>query len=224
MKRITNTLLALALIACNNKQPKTSTAQQTETARIDSLYLDTNHTNGSGGRPYQEYRHCNFDRFITDPKTPPLAVNIMLNRKWNLNNTDETLALLDSLTAINKASRPFYMKVVTKSYNNADGYYSEGLGLAGKTYVEKHTQEFAENFDHKDCFTDEDLNTWTDIVLLEFTLEQDNIETTQKEHLIHAYCRKLNKQSENYPTTQKETVLTFTKQLTTKWANFLKQH
>lgn len=41
----------------------------------------------------------------------------------------------------------------TKTHKKSDGYFSEGLGLAGKEYVENNTKEFISNFDNKDmCF------------------------------------------------------------------------
>lgn len=215
-------LLLFGLIACNNRTNKNVVDEKTKMVHVDSLNIDSNEINGAGGQPYKEFSKCNFDNFIVDKKTSKLAKDIYLDNDWNLSNDHEALALLDSLTAKNKQSRPFYFKVVTKTYIKSDGYFSERLGLAGKEYVENNTQEFASYFDNKECFTGKDLETWTDIVLLEIHLEQDNVETTKVEHIIYGYCRKLKKQSANYPETQRETISKFIKILNNKWGEFLK--
>lgn len=57
----------------------------------------------------------------------------------------------------------------------SDGSYSEALGVAGKEYVEKKTKEFASNFDDEECFSKNDLETWADIVMLEFQIAEDSL-------------------------------------------------
>lgn len=224
MKWTSIIILQFGLVtACNNRIDQKVVEKQNKTIRIDSLHTDSSKINRNGEETYREIHNCNFDSFISDKKTPKLAKDIYLDNNWNLSNDKEALALLDSLTTKNRLSRPFYFKVITKTYKKSDGYFSEGLGLAGKEYVEKHTKDFASNFDNKDCFTNNDLETWADIVLLEIQLQQDNIETTKEEHIIYGYCRKLKKQSENYADTQKETISKFTKILQIKWREILKQ-
>src|SRR5699024_1246547 len=139
MKRTTIIIALFALTACNNQTDKSVVDEKTKTVHVDSLYIDSNEINGAGGQSYKEFHNCNFDNFIADKKTPKLAKDIYLDNDWNLSNDNKALALLDSLTAKNKTSRPFYFKVVTKSYKKSDGYFSEGLGLAGKEYVENNT-------------------------------------------------------------------------------------
>ncbi|MFM7859279.1 MAG: hypothetical protein ACKO96_47005, partial [Flammeovirgaceae bacterium] len=132
MKWTTIILLLFGLIACNNRTDKNVFDEKDKTVHVDSLNIDSNEVNGAGGQPYKEFHKCNFDNFIADKRTPKLAKDIYLDNDWNLSNDIEALALLDSLTAKNKTSRPFYFKVVTKTYKKSDGYFSEGLGLAGK--------------------------------------------------------------------------------------------
>lgn len=222
MKRTTIIIALFVLTACVNQTDKSAVNEKTETVHVDSLYIDSNEIIGTGGQPYKEFNNCNFDNFIANKRTPKLAKDIYLDNEWNLSNDSEALALLDSLTAKNKNSRPFYFKVVTKTYKKSDGYFSEGLGRVGKEYVENNTREFASYFDNSDCFTDKDLETWADIVLLEISLEQDNVETTKEEHVIYGYCRKLKTQSDNFSTSQKETIFKFTKILESKWGELLK--
>ncbi len=222
MKWTTIIIALFGLTACNNRTDKNVVDEKAKTVLVDSLYIDSNEINSAGGQPYKEFSNCNFDNFIADKKTPKLAKDIYLDKDWDLSNDNGALALLDSLTAKNKTSRPFYFKVVTKTYKKSDGYFAEGLGFAGKEYVEKNTKEFASNFENENCFTNKDLETWADIVLLEIQLEQDNVDSTKEEHIIYSYCRKLKRQSENYPAKQKETISKFTKILETKWGEFLK--
>ena len=222
MKWTTIIIALFGLTACNNRTDKPVVDGKTKTVQVDSLYIDSNEVNGAGGQSYKEFQNCNFDNIIANKRTPKLAKDIYLDNDWNLSNDTEALALLDSLTAKNKASRPFYFKVVTKTYKKSDGYFSERLGNTGYNYVLNNTQEFATYFDNKECFTDNDLETWADIVLLEIHLEQDNVETTREEHIIYGYCRKLKKQSKIFTSTQKETINKFTKVLEKKWGDFLK--
>jgi hypothetical protein len=127
------------------------------------------------------------------------------------------LPLLDSLTARNINSRPFYFKVVTKSEKKSDGYYSEGLGYAGFNYVLNHTQEFASFFDNKKCHPDKDLATWVDIVSLEINL---NSEGDDYKLLVDDYLKNLKSKCQNCTTNQKETINKFGLLLKEEWDKF----
>ena len=188
MKWTTIIISLFGLIACNNRTDKNVLDEKAKTVRTNSLHIDNNEINDAGRQPYKESHNCNFDKLIADKKTPKLAKDIYLNNEWNLNNNNEALALLDSLTAKNKTSRPFYFKVVTMTYKKSDGYFSEGLGLAGKEYIENNTKEFIANFDNKDCFTDNDLTTWADIVILEFSISGEG---EYDKPIIDDYIKKL---------------------------------
>jgi hypothetical protein len=204
------------LTACNNRTDKNMVDEK---IHIDSLYINSNEINGAGGQPYKEFHKCDLDKFIADKKTPKLAKDIYLDKDWNLSKDNEALALLDSLTAKNKPSRPFYFKVVTKTYQKSDGYFSEGLGLAGKEYVESNTKEFISNFDNKNCFTDSDLTTWADIVILEFSISGEG---EYDKPIIDNYIKKLKSNCNDCSPTQKENINKFGVKLKNKWQNFLK--
>jgi hypothetical protein len=219
MKWITIIIALIGLYACNNRTDKNVLNDKTKTVHVDSLYIDSNEINGAGGQPYKEFHNCNFDNFIADKKTPKLAKDIYLDNDWNLSKDNEALALLDSLTAKNKTSRPFYFKVVTKTYKKPDGYFSEGLGLAGKEYIENNTKEFISNFDNKDCFTDNDLKTWADIVILEFSISGEG---EYDKPIIDDYIKKLKSNCKDCSPTQKENINKFGVTLKNKWQDFLK--
>ena len=167
----------------------------------------------------KECCQCNFERFLADQNTPQLAKDIYCNKEWNLNNDYQALALLDSLTAKNKAARPFYFKVVTKTLEKSDGYFSEALGLAGYEFIENHLQEFASYFDNRGCFTQDDLAAWADIVLMEFSLRE---EITEDQLKLHEYLNTLSCSIKNGTSTQKQTLRVFSAILTKKWKEFLK--
>ena len=207
------------LIACNNRKYKNLVDEKAKTVYVDSLYIDSNEINGAGGQPYKQFYNCNFDNFIADKKTPKLAKDIYLDNNWNLSKDHEALALLDSLNAKDKTSRPFYFKVVTKTHKKSDGYFSEGLGLAGKEYLENNTLEFISNFDNKECFTDEDLITWANIVILEFSISGEG---EYNKPIIDDYIKKLKSNCKNCSLTQKENINKFGLTLQTKWKDFLK--
>jgi len=162
---------------------------------------------------------CNFEKYFKDVKTPKLAKTIYLNKEWNLNDDIEVLSLLDSLTADDKGSRPFYFKVVTISESKCDGYYAEGLGLAGKEYVENNTKEFLNNF-NTNCFSDQDLEIWEGIVLLELGLAEDD---TKGKRVIHNYIKILNEHCIDCTADQKSTLKKFSDGLITKWDQYLKE-
>lgn len=219
MKWTTIILLVFGLIACNNRTDKNVVDEKAKTIHVDSLNIDSNEINGAGGQPYKEFHNCNFDEFIADKKTPKIAKDIYLDKDWDLSNDNEALALLDSLTAKNKPSRPFYFKVVTKTYKKSDGYFSEGLGLAGKEYLENNTKEFISYFDEKDCFTDNDLTTWAKIVILEFSISGEG---EYDKPIIDDYIKKLKSNCNDCSSTQKENINIFGLTLKSEWKEFLK--
>lgn len=59
---------------------------------------------------------------------------------------------------------------MTKAKKKSDGYFSEGLGLFGYEFVLNNTPEFATYFENKVCHTDNDLETWAEIVIMEFSI------------------------------------------------------
>src|SRR5687767_10159594 len=157
---------------------------------------------------------CGFNRFLSDPSTPPLAKSIFLNQEFVFTNEEESLALLDSLQARDRISRQFYFKVITIAYPKSDGSFSEAMGMAAKEYVEKNSKEFAGFFDSADCFSTTDLETWADIVLLEMKiLSEDVHDTSAIDNFINTIEYTCKSCSQN----QKETIDRFAEILRNKW-------
>ncbi len=219
MKLTVIIILTFGLLSCNNSADKKTVDNETakdSLFHIDTFYIDQNEVNSN---EYKEFHQCDFDKFLNDPKTPKLAKDIYLDKEWNLRNDTEALALLDSLTAKDKTSRPFYFKVVTKSEKKSDGYYSEGLGYAGYNYVLNNTQEFASYFDNKQCHTDNDFATWADIVIMEFSISGEG---SYDKPIVDDYIKKLKSNCKDCSTAQKETINKFGLTLKEKWNEFLK--
>lgn len=156
---------------------------------------------------------CDFSRYLKDPNTPQLAKTIFNDQEWSLLN-DSVMLFLDSL------SNPFYFKVVTISKKKSDGYYSEGLGVAGKEYVEENTKEFTRYFTKQSCFTSEDLTTWVNIVMLEFSILADD--KSGRQSLMDNYVKKLNSNCSDCSAEQKDILKKFLQQLQKSWTEYLK--
>jgi len=219
MKLTVTIILTFGLLSCNNSADKKTVDIKTvkdSLVHIDTFYIDQNEVNSN---EYKEFNQCDFDKFLNDPKTPKLAKDVYLDKKWDLNNDTEALALLDSLTAKDKSARPFYFKIVTKTKKKSDGYFSEGLGLAGYEFIENHTQEFSSYFDNKLCHTDNDLATWADIVIMEFSISGEG---SYDKPIVDDYIKKIKSNCKDCSTTQKETVNKFGLTLKEKWNEFLK--
>ena len=219
MKLTVIIILTFGLLSCNNSADKKTVDNEIakdSLVNIDTFYIDQNEVNSN---EYKEFHQCDFDKFLNDPKTPKLAKDIYLDKEWNLRNDTEALALLDSLTAKDKTSRPFYFKVVTKSEKKSDGYYSEGLGYAGYNYVLNNIKEFASYFDNKQCHTDNDLATWADIVIMEFGISGEG---SYDKPIVDNYIKKLKSNCKDCSTAQKETINKFGLTLKDKWNEFLK--
>ncbi|NBP28919.1 MAG: hypothetical protein EBV23_04965 [Flavobacteriia bacterium] len=212
MKWIKILFLWSLLTACEPQQGKTPLDKKV-------VPKENNYSTKAQNTRYEERCQCNFERFLADQNIPQLAKAIYCNKEWNLNNDNQALALLDSLTAKNKTTRPFYFKVVTKTLEKSDGYFSEALGLAGYEFIEYHPQEFASYFDNRGCFTQDDLAAWADIVLMEFSIRE---EITENQLKLHEYLKSLRLSLKNGTSTQKETLRVFSAILTKKWKEFLR--
>lgn len=155
--------------------------------------------------------NCNFDKFINDPHTPKLAKELFNN---TATYSEEPLTYFYNLESTNISKRAFYFRVVTNSYNVADGAYAEGLGSFGKEFIENHTNEFISFFDHSECFTDEDLETWANIAILEFSLiEEDSLNKS----IIDNYIATLNANCITCTAKQKVALTKFSTKLRSKY-------
>lgn len=208
-------------LSCDNLEDNQSVTNKTNEAIKDSIVspdsFQRDNPEVSNNKP-SELHGCQFEEFANDTSTPKLAKDIYLDNEWDLSNDIEALALLDSLTAKDKFSRPFYFKIITKTYEKSDGYFSEGLGYVGKEFVESNTKEFAAYFDDKECFSDDDLTTWGKIVMMEFELIADN---KPNKSLMHNYVNELKTNCQDCSIIQKEIIDKFCLILNQQWKEIL---
>ena len=157
------------------------------------------------------YEECKLENFLEDSKISKIAKQLYKNT-YKLKD-DQPLELLNQLYNQNKYQRLFYFKAITNSYKISDGAYAEALGLAGKDYVEIKTKEFASNFDDEECFTKIDLETWSNIVMLEFQITEDS---SSAKETIKNYSETLIKNCKSCTEKQKLIIDDFTIYITAK--------
>jgi hypothetical protein len=158
-----------------------------------------------------------FKKYLTDPKTPKLAKQIF-NDNWTLE--DEALVFISYLTDKDKEARPFYFRVVTNTYKKSDGAVSEGLGNGGYEYVKNNPKEFANYFIGKNSFTDNDLKTWADIVMLELQLIDEN-EIPKKEPIVENYTKVIKQNCKTCTKDESIILNKFEDILKEKWREYL---
>ncbi len=140
------------------------------------------------------------------------------------NSTDNKLVKEDFMqfndTSIDSLTRASYFKAITKSYNKSDRkYFSQNLGLAGYEFVLNNTQEFASYFNDSAYYTNQDLTTWADIVILKLSISGK--EGKYGQSMADDYINKLKENCKDCTATEKETINKFEIILKRKWNEFL---
>jgi hypothetical protein len=208
LKFITAVLTLTVFLSCGQKSSRENsyTAKGRNTNNLNNVSTDTLKTD-----------RWNFKMYLYDPKTPRLAKDIF-NNKWKLKD-DEPLEFLAKLHGRDKEARPFYFRVVTNSYKQSDGAYSEGLGNAGYEYVKNYPNEFSGYFIDKNAFTEIDLQTWADIVMLEFQIISED---EYDKALVKTYLETVRKNCKDCSVQQKAVIERFGHHLHERWTEFSK--
>ena len=212
MKTTTLCILIIGLLSCHPSKKDTKTVNsisKDSLVQLDSFYYDAKIDEQAKNNDFQT---CNFAKLLNDPKTPKLAKDIINN---TAKYSEVPLDYFDQLNSKDTLTKLFYFKVLSNSYKIADGAFAEGLGGKGYEYVEKHTKDFASFFDNKQCFTEQDLSTWVDIVMLEFSLLGDN---GSDKSMVDKYLLKLNTNCKNCTRNQNETLNKFAVKLRKSWS------
>lgn len=81
--------------------------------------------------------------YMLDHNVPPMARLIADGGKPDLSKDAEALMLLDSMVnGCDSRTRWFYFWIVSRTLKWSDGYYSEGVGNMGTSYLFKRPEEF----------------------------------------------------------------------------------
>ena len=204
--KVTLSIFILMFSSCNEKTNKTNFQ------KIDNLNYQTVEIESDTSK--SQKLNFYFKKVIENPKTPELAKMLLNNYA---SNSDEPLEYFEKLKSNEKVTREFYFKVLTNTYKYADGSYAEGLGNYGKEYIEENTKDFLTYFDNKTCFNDEDIETWADIAMLEFSIL---IENTNESEIVEKYITKLNENCNSCSKEQKLTLEKFEKSLRVKYKEY----
>ena len=102
---------------------------------------------------------CPPGTYMDNHSTSSLTDSISENKAFSLSNDTLALALLDSMySSANEDTRRFYFWVVSKSLKRSDGYYSEGVGVTGTSYLFERPSEFISLW--KNCISKEERDQW----------------------------------------------------------------
>ena len=80
-------------------------------------------------------------KYLTSPKISTGAKDYY-NNKFKASDNGCTFSILDSLETKDPFCRPFYIYLVSRMLDHADGALSEGLGVYCLSFLEKHPNEF----------------------------------------------------------------------------------
>ncbi len=129
-----------------------------------------------------------------DSKTPRLAKDIYLGKDWELteNNSAKLLSIVERLPDMDPMEKGFYFIVIAKSFDRAEGAYSESLGYSGKSYIDNNMAEFLNYFCGEGKMPDVFLQKWAGIVSNEMEkvkVDQDPKIATKISKIYDAKCK-----------------------------------
>ncbi|MFV0536465.1 MAG: hypothetical protein ACK5M3_03740 [Dysgonomonas sp.] len=204
-------LLLSSLYSCQQKGTAERESKQivAEETHIDSTLTYTN--------PRIIHKK-DFEKILKDPNTPQIAIEIY-NGTYKAVD-DSALALLRYLEDDNYLVRWFYFRVITDSYKYADGAYAEGLGGMGAEYTKSNPCEFADYFNNKEIFNDNDLVTWANIVISELRIDDE----TGNEATILEFNEILKNNSKNCEQSQRKTIDSFCEIMKKEWKEYAKNN
>lgn len=93
------------------------------------------------------------------------------NGQFKVDDGRKTFSILDSLNTRNNDTRPFYLFLVSKMMNEADGALSEGLGNSIKEYFETRPDNVLDFlFSNSKIVTTQFKNNWANVIAGEFMI------------------------------------------------------
>jgi hypothetical protein len=132
------------------------------------------------------------DDVLADGHTSRLAKDIYHNKPWELSgdNSAKLLGIAERLPDMPAEDRAFYIIVIAKSFDKADGAYAEGLGYAGKAYVDNNLPEFLSYFTGDNKLPAVYIQKWAAIVSNETELVKVNQDPKISAKLHQIYAQK----------------------------------
>jgi len=92
--------------------------------------------------------------------------------KFKATDNTKTFSIIDSLKTKNNLARPFYIFLVSKIINKADGALSELLGAGCKDFVELHPDFLIDFLDSKSTLVDKRFfDNWAQLIAGEFIID-----------------------------------------------------
>ena len=126
----------------------------------------------------------------------PLTRSIAEDRPFSLSNDTLALALLDSMNnGASEETRCFYFWVVSRSLKRSDGYYSEGVGVAGTSYLFERPSEFISSWSV--CLTTEERHRWIYYLAAEQSITSEGFPV---DSVLAIYRDSLDQVTKNLPT------------------------
>jgi len=100
------------------------------------------------------------------------AAKDFYNGKFMATDDIRTFSIIDSLETKNNLTRPFYILVVSKIIDKADGALSESLGISCKNFIESHPDFLLEFLYSKNALVDKKfIDDWVNKIGSEFMID-----------------------------------------------------
>ncbi|RYY57861.1 MAG: hypothetical protein EOO09_01130 [Chitinophagaceae bacterium] len=157
-----------------------------------------------------------FRKYLEDPQIPEKAKQVF-NDQRRLEDA-ELPFYISHLQSSNQEEHAFYFRVITNSYNKKGIRVPEGLANAAYRYVMNNPAEFADYFAGPDAFTDADLTTWSDLVIVEL---ERMTEDQYGRPVIETYLDSLEGNCHNANAQQQRILRRFGRHLTEGWQRYL---
>ena len=145
----------------------------------------------------------------------------LFNNQATNPSDNEPIIYFENFISGDKQEREFYFRVVTNSHKVADGAYAEGLGYEGKRFIENYPKNFASFFDNTNCFTENDLSTWAEILVSEFAIDNEG---EYDKPIVNEYINKVKLKCQDCSQTDNKIINRFGMTLNKKWREYLKKN
>ncbi len=121
----------------------------------------------------------------------PMTRQMLRGERYDLQDEVSAFAVLDSFkNARDAATREFYFLVMTRALKWSDGYYSEGISVAGYGLYDSLPCEFLSHFNDLECLDDSDLVRWSQYLGFEFFLDAGDLQSGKLDS-VQAWMREM---------------------------------